>query len=121
MQSGNQCVIDLKQRFSAGKYHIFMMLMGYGPERINGMGEGFSVFEFTPTFTICSHKIGVAECADRVCSVLFPSGPEVASSKSAEYRGSTRLVTFPLKGVKHFFDTVSHLVYSPDSTGWRVL
>ena len=108
MHMGNQRLIQLQQRFSAGKHHVFMCRIVCRPKAIYLFGQLLAIDKFSARCAIRTDKIGIAKAAYRAGPVVFPAGPEIATAKTAKYGWTPRVGTLALKGIKDFFYAVSH-------------
>ncbi len=106
LQRGEQPLIDLKKRLAASENdHAFML--GNGPTRGGGISENSSGIVFR-----AADKIRVTESANRCRPILFPAGPEIATSKSNKHGGAPDIRAFALNGIENLFDGIGHAARS---------
>jgi len=94
----------LKQWFAAGEYDKFFSF-DMRPEARAYFYE-FCRCIFPTIMAIGAPKISIAKLAKSILPILFPTGPKIASRKSAEDCRPSRVETFSLEGVVYFFDFV---------------
>ncbi len=94
VKGGEEGFVELQQGFSARADNVGIGLMGR-PE------AGYLLCELlcgvaAAVFAIHAPKVGIAKLADRLVPILFPTTPQVAPAKPAEYGWPTSLRTFAL-------------------------
>ena len=84
-----------------------------GPCFVNRRSKVFRGFELSATISIGADKIRVAELANRLRSICFTAGPQIATGKTTKYGGAAGLTTLALQCVKDLLDGIAHADRSP--------
>src|SRR5262249_38223803 len=106
----HQIVVKLEQGFAPGTHHQWAR--SWGSRRRPFCGNRvreFSTRAKPPTpVAVYPHEIRTAEPTDGRFPLLIHPRPEIASGKSAEDGGASRLGPFPLERIEDLFDGVCH-------------
>ncbi len=110
---GMQCIdqrrIELKQWLASRTDDKSLAgCVPFWPAPGNGSCQFVWGAELSATFAIRSDKVGIAERANGLQSILFQSRPKITSGEPAEYSRSPGLNAFALERVEYLFDAVSH-------------
>src|SRR5262249_18225460 len=104
----NQGRIKLQQGFTAGENDKAVFLPR-GPGAFNRGGERLRICETAAARPVDSNEIRIAKRANRVGSVFFVAGPEVAARKAAKHRRAAALRALALQSEKNFlYRIISH-------------
>ncbi|CAD5256310.1 hypothetical protein HALO59_70020 [Halomonas sp. 59] len=111
MQCGNQRCVKLQQWLAAGKHHIGRRVrLGVtelaGPESGNVFSEGGGSGKLAAIGAVSANKVSIAKGAFSRRPINFTARPQIAAAETTENARSARLGTFPLEGVKGFFDLI---------------
>jgi hypothetical protein len=110
--------VQLQKRLSPGdddKFSVRMMRTGpvAGPHSVNRRSKVFRGIELSSAIAVGADKIRVAELANRLRSIYFTAGPQIATGKSTKHGSATGLATLALQCVKDLFDGIGHADRSP--------
>src|SRR5450830_216875 len=108
MHAGNQSLIQLQQRFTAGKHHIFTGCIRSRPQAVDRLRHLIAGLELTAALTVGADKVSIAKLANRRAAVFFASAPEIATRKATKHRRTTGMRALALQGIENFFNAVSH-------------
>src|SRR5579883_148515 len=109
MKGGSQCWVHLQKRLPAGQ-HDEPPLNGAIPNPGYRLGEHLSGGIAATHSSVESDKIGVAEAAYGVSSILSSSRPQIAASKPAKDGGPSGLSALALESLEDLFDRVAHAI-----------
>ena len=110
--------VQLQKRFSSGdddKFSVRMIRTGFvtGPHSVNRRSQVFRGIELSSAIAVGADKIRVAELANRLYSVYFTAGPQIATGKTTKHGSAAGLTALALQGVKDLLDGIGHSDGSP--------
>jgi hypothetical protein len=106
MHAIKQRLIELQQRFTAGKYHVFAGRVVGRPQAVDCLDQSGCIV-FTAQYAVGADKISIAKLADRGGAICFTAAPEVAAGKTAKHRRPSGLRALALQRIKNFLDAIS--------------
>jgi hypothetical protein len=110
MQRVNGYFIELKQRLTTGTYDVGLTpcMAVAVPGRYYRIGKIDSASESSPTWSISTDEVSIAELADGLSTLRLLAGPKITSRETAEYGWPSYLYALALEGIVNLFDYIGH-------------